>query len=429
MKERLAIIDGLRTPFAKAGTVLKGYSADNLGALVVRELMNRVGIDPKLIDEVIFGNVAQPANAANIARVVALKGGLPQNIPAYTVHRNCASGMESISTAANKIFSGEADIILTGGTESMSNIPLFYGRKMTSFFERMMKSKTAAEKASVLLSFRPSFLKPVIGVIEGLTDPVCGLVMGITAENIAKDFKISREDQDRFAVNSHLKAADALTSGRLSEEIIPIPLPPKMETMMEHDNGIRATQSFEALQKLKPYFIKNTGTVTVGNACPLTDGAASMIVMKESKAKELKLTPLGYVNSYAYAGLDPSRMGLGPVHAAAKVFDKSGFSLKDMELVEINEAFAAQVIGCLEAFKSREYAKMHLGRDKELGELNPEILNVNGGAIALGHPVGTTGARLVITLLKELRRRGLTRGLASLCIGGGQGGAFILETE
>lgn len=429
MKERLAIIDGIRTPFAKAGTDLKGYSADNLGALVVREIMNRVDIDPQLIDEVIFGNVAQPSNAANIARVVALKGGLPQHIPAYTVHRNCASGMEAISTAANKIFAGEADIILTGGTESMSNIPLMYGKKMTAFFENMMKAKTISQKLSVLLQFRLSFLKPVVGVVDGLTDPVCGLIMGLTAENIAKDFKISREEQDRFAVNSHLKAAEALSSGRLADEIIPIPLPPTMDTMMEHDTGIRATQSFEALQKLKPYFIKNTGTVTVGNACPLTDGAASILVMSESKAKELKLTPLGYLHSYAYAGLDPSRMGLGPVYATAKVFDKSGFTMKDMDLVEINEAFAAQVIGCLEAFKSREYAKTYLNRDTEIGEVNPEILNVNGGAIALGHPVGTTGARLVITQLKELRRRGLKRGLASLCIGGGQGGAFILETE
>jgi len=428
MNERLAIINGVRTPFAKAGTSLKGYSADNLGAIAVREILSAVSIDPRIIDEVIIGNVAQPANAANIARVIALKAGIDQSVPAYTVHRNCASGMEALSTAANKIFSGEAEIIVAGGTESMSNIPLLYGKKMTAFFEQMMKAKSLSQKLSVLSSFRLSFLKPVIGVMEGLTDPVCGLIMGLTAENVARDFNISREEQDRFALESHQKAADAIKSGWLAEEIVPVPLPPNMDSIMEHDNGPREDQSMEALQKLKPYFIKGTGSVTVGNACPLTDGAAAMVVMSESKAKELKLTPLGYIKDYAYAGLDPSRMGLGPVYAAAKVFQKSGLKMTDMELVEINEAFAAQVIGCLEAFKSKEYAKKHLGLESAVGEINPEILNVNGGAIALGHPVGTTGMRLVLTMLKELKRRKLRRGLATLCIGGGQGGAFILET-
>jgi acetyl-CoA C-acetyltransferase/acetyl-CoA acyltransferase len=429
MKERLAIIDGLRTPFAKAGTDLKGYSADNLGAIAVREILNKVDIDPRLIDEVIIGNVAQPANAANIARVIALKAGLDQAVPAYTVHRNCASGMEAVSTAACKIFSGEASIVVAGGTESMSNIPLLFGKKMTAFFEQMMKARTMSQKLRVLSTFKLSFLKPVIGVMEGLTDPVCGLIMGLTAENIARDFRISREAQDAFSLESHLKAASAIAEGRLAEEIIPIPMPPKMDRILEIDNGPRASQSMKALQKLKPYFIRDTGTVTVGNACPLTDGAAAMIVMSESKAKELNLTPLGFVRDFSYAGMDPSRMGLGPVYATAKVFDKSGLSMTDIDLVEINEAFAAQVIGCVEAFKSKEYAKKYLNRESEVGEINTDLLNVNGGAIALGHPVGTTGARLIITQLKELRRRQLHRGLATLCIGGGQGGAFILETE
>ena len=429
MKERLAIIDGIRTPFAKAGTVLKDYRADDLGALPVRELMSRVSVKYSDVDEFIFGNVAQPANAANIARVVALKAGFPQSISAFTVHRNCASGMQSISSAADMIFSGQAEIILAGGTESMSNIPLLFGREMTNFFDRLSAAKTLSVKLSILSSFRPRFLKPVIGVMEGLTDPVCGLIMGLTAENLAREFKISREEQDRFALDSTQKTVKAAEKGIFAEEIIPIPLPPDFGKMLTEDVGYRKTQTFEALQKLKPYFDRKNGTVTVGNACPLTDGAAAVLVMSESKAKALGLKPMGYLRDYAYAGLEPARMGLGPVYAADKVFKRSGLSMKDIDLVEINEAFAAQVLANVKAFASKEFAQKFLGRDEAVGEILPSILNVNGGAIAVGHPVGVSGTRLTITLLKELRRRGLQRGLASLCVGGGQGGAFILEVE
>ena len=428
LKERIAIVDGVRTPFAKAGTKLKNISADDLGAIPMRELMERVPLEYSDIDEVILGNVAQPSNAANIARVVALKAGFPDSTPAYTVHRNCASGMEAVSTAANKILSGKAEIIMTGGTESMSNIPLLFNKKMTSFFDRLNRARTLGQRLNVLASFRLSFLKPIIGVMEGLTDPVCGLIMGLTAENIAKDFKITRAEQDQFALESHEKTYAAVSSGRLADEIIPVPLAPKYEDVLDHDFGMRMEQSLAALGKLKPYFDCKNGTVTVGNACPLTDGAAALLVMTESKAKALGLTPLGYVKDYAYAGLDPSRMGLGPTYAAAKVFESTGLTLKDMDLVEINEAFAAQVIGVMKSFESESYCQKHLGRSA-LGTIDPAIVNVNGGAIALGHPVGTTGARLLLTILKELKRRNKHRGLATLCVGGGQGGAFIVETE
>lgn len=429
MKERIAIVDGIRTPFAKAGTVLKHYSADDLGALSVRELMTRSSLTHANVDEVIIGNVAMPANAANIARVVALKAGFSHGISAYTVHRNCASGMESISTAANKILADEADIIVAGGTESMSNIPLLFNKKMTAFFERLSRAKTLGKRLSVLSSFRVSFLKPIVGIIEGLTDPVCGLIMGDTAENIAKQFKITRKEQDAFALESHLKALKAMGEDVFKEEVMSIPLPPTFDAMMHQDNGPREGQTMEALAKLRPYFDRVNGTVTVGNSCPLTDGAAAVMVMKESKAKFLGLAPLGYLRAYAYSGLDPSVMGLGPVHAVNDVLEKTGMQLKDIELLEINEAFAAQVMGCLRAFESEAYCKTKLGRDKPLGTFDPSNLNVNGGAIAFGHPVGTTGTRLVITLLQALKRRGLKRGIASLCIGGGQGGAFIMETE
>lgn len=428
MKERIAIIGGIRTPMGKAGGSLKNLSADDLAAKLVKELIVRTKIDVNKIDEVIFGNVANPGNAANIARVITLKAGLPEKIPAFTVHRNCASGMEAITTAASKIWAGEAEILLVGGTESMSNIPLLFNKKMTNLFSNLFKAKTIGQKLAAISKFRPSFLSPIVGIQQGLTDPISGLIMGCTAEVVAKDFKITREEQDQFALESHNKAEKAINAGIFKDEIVPIHNnDSKNGKMIEGDEGVRKGQTLEALAKLKPFFEKNTGTVTVGNSSQITDAACAMIVMKESKAKELGLEVLGYLKEFTYAGLDPTRMGLGPVFAASKLFDKTGLSLADMELIEINEAFAAQVIGCERAFKSDEFAKTHLGKDKALGEINKSILNVNGGGIALGHPVGMSGARIMIHLLRELKRRGKKRGLATICIGGGQGGACVLE--
>jgi acetyl-CoA C-acetyltransferase/acetyl-CoA acyltransferase len=425
MRERLAIIDGIRTPFGKAGGALSALSADDLAARAVRELLIRTDFPAAKVDEMIVGNVAQPIEAANVARVIALKAGMPVGMIASTVHRNCASGMEAITSAANRIFSGEGEVYVAVGAESMSNIPLIYGRSMTKLFVNLMKAKTFGQKLQTWMGFRPDFLTPIIGVQVGLTDPVCGLNMGQTAEILAREFHATRQDQDEFALWSHQKAV--ASQSKLAEEIVPVPMPPKFEAMHQTDEGPRANQDMEALGKLKPYFDRIAGTVTVGNACPLTDGAAAVLVMAESKAKELGLKPLGYLHDYAYAALDGRRMGLGPVFSTAKLLDKTGMKLSDFELIEINEAFAAQVIACERAFASADFAKKHLGRDLALGEIDRAKLNVNGGAIALGHPVGATGARLVITLLKELRRRGLQRGLATLCVGGGQGAALALE--
>jgi acetyl-CoA C-acetyltransferase/acetyl-CoA acyltransferase len=420
----------------KAGGALKNLTAHDLGARIVKEVLIRSKIDPEKIDEVIIGNCSQPAEAANIARVIALKAGMPEKIPAFTVHRNCASGMEAMTLAAAKILNGEAEIILAGGVESMSNIPLMFGKKMTALFAALAKAKTLSQKLAAILTFRPHFLTPVIGVVQGLTDPISGLIMGCTAENVAKDFKISREEQDSFSLSSHKKAEAAIAKGIFKEEIIPVfNDDEKNSLMIEEDEGVRKGQTIEGLEKLKPYFEKVTGTVTVANSSQITDGAAFAILMRESKAKELvnsgenNLEILGYIRDFAYAGLDPSRMGLGPVFAAKKVFDKTGLSLADMELIEINEAFAAQVIACKKAFASVEFCQKHFGTDQAFGEIDSEILNVNGGAIALGHPVGMSGARIIIHLLRELKRRGKNRGLASICIGGGQGGAVILEVN
>jgi acetyl-CoA C-acetyltransferase/acetyl-CoA acyltransferase len=427
MNERIAIIDGLRTPFSKAGGKLKTVQADDLGAAVVREVLIRTGLKGNPIDEVVMGNVAQPAHAANIARVISLKAGLPQTVPAATVHRNCASGMESVSTAMNKIHAGEAQIMLVGGTESMSNIPLIFGPEMTAFYERLWRAKTTRDKWRVLAGFRLRFLKPVVGVIQGLTDPVCGLIMGMTAEILAREFHITRIQQDEFALKSHQKAIAATKAGIFQEELMPFPIPPEFKTVMREDEGPRENQTMEALAKLPPYFDRKNGTVTVGNSCPITDGAAAMVVMKESQAKAMGYKPLAFLRAYSYAGLDPSRMGLGPVYATAKVLHKTGLKMSDFERIEMNEAFAAQILACEKAFDSAEFAKTHLNQSTPVGTLNRDILNVNGGAIALGHPVGTTGSRLLITLAKELHRAGKQMGLATLCVGGGQGAAFVVE--
>lgn len=427
MKNRIAIIDGLRTPIAKAGGKLRDIQAEALGSFVIKELLSRNDIDKELFDEVIIGNVSQPAHAANIARVIALRSGFDESMTAYTVHRNCASGMESITTASDKIKANNGGIYMCGGVESMSNIPLIYSPKMTSFFENLMKSKTLGQKLQTAFSFRPSALKPVIGLMQGLTDPMNGLIMGKTAEVLAQDFGITREDQDKFALNSHMKATKARNDGILAQEIAPIVY--KKSNIMIDDDGMREFLTMDALTKLKPFFDRKNGTVTVGNSSQVSDAAAGVIVMSEKKAKDMGLEPLGYLSSYTYAGLDPLRMGLGPVYSTAKLFKEQNLSLKDIDLIELNEAFAAQVIANLKAFDSKIYAKQHLGTDKALGSIDTNILNVNGGGIALGHPVGMTGTRIVIHTLKELRRRGKNRGLATLCIGGGQGASLILEVE
>jgi acetyl-CoA C-acetyltransferase/acetyl-CoA acyltransferase len=422
--ERIAIVDGLRTPLAKAGTALADVPAVELARHVMRELIDRLNFDANEIDEVIFGCVGQPSDAQNIARSAALLAGVPRKAPAVTVHRNCASGFESITTAAERIFSGRGSVYLVGGAESMSNYPLLFPKSFANWMGDLAKAKSFGARLSTWSRFRPSMLKPRIGVIEGLTDYACGLNMGVTAENLAVEFGISRKEQDEFSLESHRRAsASAL---KLAEEITPFPVPPYKE-FFAVDNGPRANQSMEALGKLRPVFDRAAGTVTAGNACPITDGAAALLIMSEERAKALGYEPKAYLRAYAYAGLDPERMGLGPVFATAKVLETEGHALSDMELVEVNEAFAAQVIACERAFGSKTFANRELGRSIFLGEIDRARLNVNGGAIALGHPVGATGARLVITLIEELRRRGLGLGLATLCIGGGQGGALVVE--
>lgn len=423
MKNRIAIIDGLRSPVAKANGKLNNVSADTLGAIITKELILRNGLEYEQFDEVIIGNVAQPANAANIARVMAIRAGFPQTTPAYTVHRNCASSMQSISSAIEKINSDQGNLYLVGGVESMSNIPLLHSDKFRNFMTKLTYARNVGDKLHLLSTFKPSFLKPVIGLISGLTDPISGRIMGITAENLANEFKISREDQDKYAVESHIKAQKAIQSKVLAQEIHPIMT---RDSSIIDDDGVRFGQNMESLKKLRPIFDRLSGTVTAGNSSQVSDGACSLIVTTEQKAKELNLEPLGFISDYSYSGLDAHRMGLGPIYATKKLFDKTNTKLEDIDIIELNEAFAAQVIANLEAFKSNEFCQKTFGSNA-IGEIDKSILNVNGGAIALGHPVGMSGSRIVLTAVKELRRRGAKKALATLCVGGGQGAAFLLE--
>ena len=422
----VVLIDGFRTPFAKAGTGLASVSARELGRVAVSELLVRHGVNPRDVDEVILGNVAQPSDSTNIARVVALLSGIPERVPAFTVQRNCASGMESIVQAHERIAAGHADLIVAGGTESMTGIPLYMSDGMTRMFERLMRARTLGARVGAVAALRPRDFAPRLAILEGLTDPISGLNMGETAELLAKEFAISREAQDDFALQSHRRAVAATDSGRLGEEIVPVFAPP-YEQVVAEDVGPRRGQTLEALAKLKPFFDRRNGTVTVGNSCPVTDGAAAMLVASAEKARALGLKPAGRLRGYAFAGLDPARMGLGPAYATPVALERAGVAFRDIGLVELNEAFAAQVIANEIAMASPKYCREKLGLPGAIGELDRARLNVNGGAIALGHPVGVSGTRLTLTLLREMRRRDVGLGLATLCVGGGQGAALVLE--
>lgn len=421
--QQLAIVDGVRTPFSKAGTEFAALGADELGRNAVNALLTRTGLDPALVDEVIFGCVAQPADAANVARVIALRAGIPEKVPALTVHRNCASGMEAVTQAYEHMMAGRGEVFIVGGAESMSQVPLLFPPGAADKFARFNKAKDLPQKVQALLNFRPHDFSPRVGLLLGLTDPTCGLNMGQTAEVLARELGITREEQDAFAMESHRKALEAVD--RLAAEIAPVYLPGKNPVVK--DNGPRTDQSSEVLAKLRPIFERQTGTVTAGNSSQVTDGAVALLVMSGEMAEELGYQPLGYLKAYAYSGCDPERMGLGPVFALDRLEETTGLDLADADLFELNEAFAAQVLAVLAALKSEKFARKVLGRRTPLGEVPLDRLNVNGGAIALGHPVGATGARLILTALKELERRQAKNALVSLCVGGGQGGAVWLE--
>jgi acetyl-CoA C-acetyltransferase len=398
--KEVVIVNPVRTPVGSHGGALRSKRAQDLAEIVFRAVLEQTGLDPAILDEVILGNIGQPSDAANIARVAALMAGVPIDVPAFTVQRNCASGMQSVTSAYQAIQTGDGEIYLCGGTESMSNIPYILKNARWGYKLRH------AELTDALW--------------EGLTDPICDQVMGRTAENLAEKYAISREEQDEYAVQSHKKAFMAQRMGKFDDEIVPVEIIKKVagqEVAREpiiHDETINAGLTVQKAA-LYPTVFKKDGTVTPANACPISDGAAAMIVCTAEKAQELGLKPTARIVSYAYAAVDPAYMGIGPAFAMPKALKRAGLSLDDVGLIELNEAFAAQCLSVVKEMTAQGY------------NWDWEKVNVNGGAIALGHPVGCTAAKLVATLTHEMQRREVRYGIDTMCVGGGQGGCLILE--
>src|SRR5882672_5104337 len=421
---RVYIVDGARTPFLKAQKGLGPFTGSDLAVNAGRPLLARQPFEANAFDEVIVGAALPSADEANIGRVVSLRLGCGEKVPAWTVMRNCASGLQALDSAAVNIMAGRSSLVLAGGTDAMSHAPLLFGPAMVNWLANWYAAKSAGQKAGLALKFRLSYLAPVIAILRGLTDPVVRLSMGSTAEIVAKRFGITRRMMDEYSVESHRRLAYAQDNGHLKEIE---PLYDGDGTVYAADDGLRRDSSVEKLAKLKPVFDKTYGNVTAGNSSQITDGAAMLILASEDVVNEYGLKPLGRIVDTHWGALDPAEMGLGPVHAITPLLMRQGLTWDDIDAAEINEAFAAQVLGCLAAWESDAYCKEHFGLDRAFGKLDRAKLNVDGGAIAIGHPIGASGARVVLHVLKVLERTGGKRGVASLCIGGGQGGAMLLE--
>jgi len=423
---RVAIVEGCRTPFARSGTAFKDISAVELGKVAVRELIARSEVDVREIDHVIYGTVIQSVREPNIAREVTLGSGIPASVPSFTVGRACASANQAITSGAEQIALGLADIVVAGGAESLTDVPILFSPEMRNALVRASKARSLGERIQAFRAIRPKHLAPITPAIA---EPTTGLTMGESAEKMAKENGITREAQDRWALRSHQLAWAATEDGRLTREIAPAYAAAKGGEVLTHDNGIRPDTSLEKLASLKPVFDRKFGTVTAGNASPLTDGASAVLLMSEERAKALGYQPLGYIRSYAYAALDPDDQLLqGPVYAAPVALDRAGLSMKDIDLLDIHEAFAAQVLSNLQWFDSDRIARERLGRDKAIGIPPEDQINVMGGSIAIGHPFGATGGRITVSLLHELRRRGKQFGMISVCAAGAMGFVMIVET-
>jgi acetyl-CoA acyltransferase len=424
---RVAIISGLRTPFVKAGTVYSSLDALALGKIVVAELVQKTGVAPETIDYVCFGTVIPNVKAANIAREIVLGTGLPRSIPAHTVSQACASSNQSITTAADQIHRGYAEIVVAGGSESLSSVPILFSKKFAEAMVAASRQKSLPGKLKAFSRIRPQHLAPDVPAIAESTT---GLTMGESAELMAKENGISREAQDELAYRSHHRAAEAYDNGRFSDEVMTVLVPDRYDTIVTEDNLIRKDTTPEKLAALKPVFDRKYGSITAGNSSPLTDGAAAVLLMSEKKAKELGLQPVAYIRSYAYAALDPADQLLqGPAYAMPLALDRAGLTLGDIDVIEMHEAFAAQVLSNIHFLSSTKFAQEKLGRNEAVGEIDPASINLTGGSIAIGHPFGATGARIVTTVANELQRSNKQFGLVSVCAAGGQGSVIILERE
>ena len=420
------IIDGSRTPFLKAKGRPGPFPAADLGVAAGRPLLDRQNFSATEFDEVITGCMIPGPDEANISRVIALRLGCGEDVPAWTVQRNCASGMQALDCAAMNIASGRSNLVLAGGVEAMSYAPLLLNNTMVNWLADFSRCKTAGAKIKALTKLRGKHLTPIIGLLRGLTDPVVGLNMGQTAEILAHRFNISRNAMDEFSVESHRRLANAQDNHHLDEIEVMYGSNGKF---YEHDDGLRRDSDMTGMQKLKPYFDRNFGKVTAANSAQITDGAAMLILASEKAVNDHNLTPMGRIVDSEWAGLDPSQMGLGPAHAMAPLLPRNKLNVSNIDYWEINEAFAAQVLSCVEAWKDKDYCRENLGKKTAIGEIPLERLNVDGGGISIGHPVGASGARIVLHMLHTLKRNKGKRGIASLCIGGGQGGAMLIENE
>jgi acetyl-CoA C-acetyltransferase len=427
MARPVFVVDGARTPFLKARNKPGPFAASDLAVQAGRALLLRQRFEPTELDEVILGCASPSPDEVNIGRVVALRMGCGKKVPGWTVMRNCASGMQALDSAIANIRGERSHLVLAGGVDALSRAPLLYSEKMVLWFADFAAAKGMGAKTAALFRLNPAAaLTPIIGIMKGLTDPMVGLLMGQTAENVAFRFGITRRDMDEFSARSHQRVLAAQREGRFKVEIEPL-FDGKGE-LFEADDGVREDSTVENLAKLKPFFDRKYGNVTAGNSSQITDGAAWLILASEAAVDKYQLPVLGRILDSEWAGLDPAQMGLGPVHAATPLLQRHGLSLDDIDAWEINEAFAAQVLGCLRAWASDEYCRSELGLDRALGKLDESKLNVDGGAIALGHPVGASGARIVLHVLNVLKRGGGKRGLAAICIGGGLGGAMLVDS-
>jgi acetyl-CoA acyltransferase len=423
-QRQAVVVQGVRTPFAKAGTVFRDTSAVVMARYAARELLERIGIDGSKIGQVVFGQVVPSVEAPNVAREVSLLPQLPKTVPAMTVNRACASAAQAIAIGHDQIVQGQADLVLAGGVESLSDVPILHSRRMSQLLVAASKARSVRERVAIISRIRPRDLIPVSPAIA---EPSTGESMGQSAEKMAKENGITREAQDRYALLSHQRAAAATTDGRLPAEIAPWFGGKGMDEVVTADNGIRFDTSLEALAELKPVFDRKYGSVTAGNSSPLTDGAAAVLLAERDRALALGLTPLVAIRSYAVAAVDPGwQLLMGPAYAVPMALDRAGLRLADMGLVEIHEAFAAQVLSNEQAWASRAWAE-RLGRTEPVGQLDWDRTNVMGGSIAIGHPFGATGARLVTTLANEMVRRDVEFGLISICAQGGMGFAMVLE--
>jgi acetyl-CoA C-acetyltransferase len=421
---RVYVVDGARTPFLKAQKGLGPFTGSDLAVNAGRALLLRQPFEATAFDEVIVGAAMPSADEANIGRVVSLRLGCGDKVPAWTVMRNCASGLQAIDSGYINILAGRSSLVLAGGTDAMSHAPLMYGPVMVNWLAQWYAAKSFGQKAGLAVKFRPAQLAPVIAILRGLTDPIVKLSMGSTAEIVAERFGITRRMMDEFAVESHRRVAFAQDNGRLTE-VEPMYGPDGKVYAL--DDGVRRDSSVEKLATLKPVFDRTYGNVTAGNSSQVTDGAAMLVLASEDVVREYDLKPLGRIVDVNWGALDPSEMGLGPVHAITPLLMRHGLTWDDIDAAEINEAFAAQVLGCLAAWEDAAYCKEHFGLDRPFGQLDRAKLNQDGGAIAVGHPIGASGARVTLHALRVLQRTGGHRAVASLCIGGGQGGAILLE--